>query len=427
MTTSDLVGLRIKQVRRQRGLSQAQLAHPELSDSYISLIESGKRTPTPAVLELIAQKLDCSLSFLLNGVTAEQLEDIELALAYARLALENGEVVEARARFAELLANNNLTGLTALRQDTEFGLALATEACGDLPEAIAILQRLHAEDVTPEREVELALAMCRVYRESDQLTEAVEIGEQTLGRMAGHGWSDELVELGATLLAAYYHRGDMLKARQFAAELLNVADTLGTPRSLVAANWNAAIVAEKSGHGEEALALAERALAVQSETGHPRNLARLRTAVADLILQTRPQEAAQARAMLERVEREMSETSASTVDRARLLVCLATAALLTGEPGDAVTAARDAQALIPGHSHVLRAEAGLLLALALGAVGRAEEGLEAVRSIQAPLDGVPDSRRVAGTWFGVAETYERLGDSEDAVEAYRRALACAGL
>ncbi len=39
VTTSDLVGLRIKTVRRQRGLSQAQLAHPELSDSYVSLIE----------------------------------------------------------------------------------------------------------------------------------------------------------------------------------------------------------------------------------------------------------------------------------------------------------------------------------------------------------------------------------------------------
>jgi transcriptional regulator with XRE-family HTH domain len=59
VTSQGLVGERIKAIRRQRGLSQAQLAHPELSDSYVSLIESGKRTPTPAVLELLAQKLDC--------------------------------------------------------------------------------------------------------------------------------------------------------------------------------------------------------------------------------------------------------------------------------------------------------------------------------------------------------------------------------
>lgn len=95
MSSQDLVGQRIKTVRRQRGLSQAQLAHPELSDSYVSLIESGKRTPTPAVLELLAAKLECSLTYLLNGVTAEQLEELELGLRFARMALENGEVEEA--------------------------------------------------------------------------------------------------------------------------------------------------------------------------------------------------------------------------------------------------------------------------------------------------------------------------------------------
>ncbi|NUR83775.1 MAG: helix-turn-helix transcriptional regulator, partial [Nonomuraea sp.] len=253
MTTSDLVGLRIKTVRRQRGLSQAQLAHPELSDSYVSLIESGKRTPTPAVLELLAQKLDCSLSYLINGVTAEQMEDIELALGYARLALENGEVAEARTRFTELLANNNLTGLTALRQDTEFGLALATQAAGDLDGAIAILLRLREEELSAERRIEVAINLCRSYRESERLTEAVEVGERILNAATRPAWNDLLVELGGSLLAAYMERGDLLRARQFAAELLNAADALGTPRSIVAANWMASNTAAATGHTEEAL------------------------------------------------------------------------------------------------------------------------------------------------------------------------------
>src|SRR5690606_26094987 len=182
-------------------------------------------------LELLAQKLDCSLSYLLNGVTAEQMQDIELALGYARLALENGEVQEARTRFAELLADPNLAGLTALRQDTEFGLALATEACGDIDEAIAILTRLQGEDVSPERQVEIAIALCRAYRMSDRLSEAVAVGESILGGPERPAWSDVLVELGATLLAVYLHSGDLLRARQFAAELLNAADMLGTPRA----------------------------------------------------------------------------------------------------------------------------------------------------------------------------------------------------
>ncbi|GGO73419.1 helix-turn-helix domain-containing protein [Nonomuraea cavernae] len=427
MTTSDLVGLRIKTVRRQRGLSQAQLAHPELSDSYVSLIESGKRTPTPAVLELLAQKLDCSLSYLLNGVTAEQLEDIELALGYARLALENGEVREARTRFGELLANNNLTGLTSLRQDTEFGLALAMEACGELDEAIDVLNRLRAEELGAERHIDVAIALCRVYRQSDRLSEAVKVGEAILGGSSRPAWSDGLMELGATLLIAYLHSGDLLRARQFAAELLNAAEMLNTPRSIVAACWNAAVVAESTGHGEESLSFAERALAIQSENGQPRSLARTRVAYATLKLRVRPDSVDEVRTVLLRTEQELAQTSASTLDRANTQVELARIEIMAGNLERAIAHGRAGQELLPTTARALEAEAHLLLSRAHGGLGdlaSAERELAAVREWLTPL---PDSRRAAGTWYAAAETMEQLGDTHGAVEGYQRALACAGL
>lgn len=427
MTTSDLVGLRIKTVRRQRGLSQAQLAHPELSDSYVSLIESGKRTPTPAVLELLAQKLDCSLSYLINGVTAEQMEDIELALGYARLALENGEVAEARTRFEELLGNSNLTGLTALRQDAEFGLALATEAGGDLDRAISILLKLRKEDLAPERGIEVAVALCRAYRESERLTEAVEVGEQMLGGNVRLAWTDLLVELGATLLAAYLERADLLRARQFAAELLNAADALGTPRSIVAANWNASIVARVTGHGHEAVSFAERAMAVQLEHGQPRNIARMRVALAKTLLRSGTRDAVAVRNMLRAAIAEFEQTSTSTIDRAILHVELACSEYMTGDLDEAVQHAVAGRNLLPEFGNVLGAEANLLLGRIYGAVGRVDEGREHTAAVKGWLAPLPDSRRSASTWYATAETMEQLGDSEGAVEAYRRALACAGV
>lgn len=427
MTTSDMVGLRIKTMRRQRGLSQAQLAHPELSDSYVSLIESGKRTPTPAVLELLAQKLDCSLSYLVNGVTAEQMADIELALGYARLALENGEVSEARTRFAELLTDNNLTGLTKLRQDTEFGLALATEATGDLDEAISILSRLRSEETTAERAVELAIALCRVYRDSDRLTEAVEVGEQILGGPSRPTWSDSLIELGATLLSAYLYRGDMLRAKQFAAELLNAADMLGTPRSIVAANWNAALVAQSAGHDGEALTFAERALAVQSENGQSRNLARMRNALGALLVRVRPDQARTARELMSRAMEELAQTSASTVDLARCRVELARAEIILGSPAEALDHVQAGQEVLPGNVRGLRAEADLLTSRAYGVLGNHGQAAAHARAVRDWLVPLPDSRRVAGTWYAAAETMEMLGETDEAVAAYQRALACAGL
>ncbi|TMR23062.1 helix-turn-helix domain-containing protein [Nonomuraea zeae] len=427
MTTSDLVGLRIKTVRRQRGLSQAQLAHPELSDSYVSLIESGKRTPTPAVLELLAQKLDCSLSYLINGVTAEQMEDIELALGYARLALENGEVNEARTRFAELLANNNLTGLTTLRQDTEFGLALAAEACGNLNEAISILLKLHGEELAPERRIEIAMALCRAYLSSERLSEAVEVGERMLVGNGRLPWTDHLVELAATLLSAYLERGDLLRARQFAGELLNAADALGTPRSIVAANWMATNVASFTGHEQEALSFAERAMAVQLENGNPRGIARMRLALLSQRLRARPADAPAIRDGLRAAVVEFEQTSTSNIDRARVHVALACAEYMTGNLDEAVEHATIGKSLLPEFGHVLGAEANLLLGRVYGAVGRSAEAAERGASVRDWLTPLPDSRRSASTWYATAETIEQLGDLDGAVEAYQRAVACVGL
>ncbi|MDA0635512.1 helix-turn-helix transcriptional regulator [Nonomuraea sp. MCN248] len=427
MTTSDLIGLRIKTVRRQRGLSQAQLAHPELSDSYVSLIESGKRTPTPAVLELLAQKLDCSLSYLVNGVTAEQMEDIELALGYARLALENGEVAEARTRFTELLADNNLTGLTDLRQETEFGLALAAEACGSREEAITILERLRGEGLAPERQIEIAIALCRINRQSNRLSEAVEIGESFLNSASRPVWSDLMVELGATLLAAYLVRGDHLRARQFAAELLNAAEALGSPRAMAAANWNAAFTADYTGHREEVLVFAERALALMGETDHPRLLAKMRVAYAQLKRRVHPEETASVLDHLHRAVREQEQSSTSVIDRARARTELAHVAFVTGNLDKALEHGHAAADLLSDTAVAQVPQAHLLLGKAHSLRGDAAEADRHLRVIREALEPMPSSFQSAGAWYATAETLEEIGDAEGSVDAYQRALACAGL
>ncbi|MFE3448207.1 helix-turn-helix domain-containing protein [Nonomuraea sp. NPDC059194] len=428
MTTSDLVGLRIKTVRRQRGLSQAQLAHPELSDSYVSLIESGKRTPTPAVLELLAQKLDCSLSYLVNGVTAEQMNDLELGLGYARLALENGEVHEARTRFAELVADNNLTGLTALRQEAEYGLALATEATGDIAEAIRILRRLDGEGLSADRHVEIALALCRCYRDRGELVAAVEVGERILTGAVRPAWTDGLVELGATLLSVYWVRGDLLRARQFSAELLAAAELLGTPRSAVAASWNAARIAESVGRAEEALNLVERAYAIQSENATaPRNLARLRGAVAAHRARLQPHDTDKLRELFTQTAKDIAETSAGVTDQAIAELQLATVELTAGNPERAAEHARAAEALLADQTPEMDAHMRMLLARAQGAMGDTEAALASVREAVGFMERVSTSRQAATKWYAVAETLEELGDEEATVEAYHRALACVGL
>src|SRR4051794_19487521 len=148
MPSQESLGERIRNLRLRKNLSQAQLAWPELSDSYVSLIESGKRTPAPSMVALLARKLDCSESYLLIGVTNEAMTRLRETLRYAHIALQNGAADEARIRFAEVLSHPAIADLPALAHDARWGHALALEATGALERAIAEFKRA-AEMISP--------------------------------------------------------------------------------------------------------------------------------------------------------------------------------------------------------------------------------------------------------------------------------------
>src|ERR1700694_4282627 len=68
------VGTNIKEVRTKLGKTQAQLAAPEFSISYISAIERGKIRPSLKALSILARRLDVPLTFLLEGSPAGAAE-----------------------------------------------------------------------------------------------------------------------------------------------------------------------------------------------------------------------------------------------------------------------------------------------------------------------------------------------------------------
>src|SRR5258708_7935601 len=66
-TVAARVGSNIRDVRTKLNLTQAQLAAPEFSISYISAIERGKIRPSLKALSILAKRLDVPLTFLLEG------------------------------------------------------------------------------------------------------------------------------------------------------------------------------------------------------------------------------------------------------------------------------------------------------------------------------------------------------------------------
>jgi tetratricopeptide (TPR) repeat protein len=435
----ESLGQRIRLLRIRKGVSQAQLAFPELSDSYISLIESDKRVPAPSVIDLLATKLDCSPVYLVSGVSEDIADELRVTLEYAEIALQNGAAIEARARFAEVLASSDAAALPELLHEARWGHALAMEAAGELEDAIVELRDLTAAaslEIDREHWARVHVALSRCLRERGDLSESVQVAEDALRRLSASSSesTDASVHLGATLLAAFIERGDLVRARQLAAQLIDRAERIGSPQARMAAYWEAAYVAEIRGDYEEGLALAERALLLVGEGDDARNLGRLRLAYASLLLRARPDEAERARHLLLRTRDDIAVSSAGEIDTAWCLTELARAETALGRPGEAVELAGEAIAMLGTAPRRAAAWALTVLGEAYVRLERRAEAVDALTQAATHLEAMESSRDAAQAWFDLAELLGETGETGQGggvegqrLAAYRRALTCVGL
>lgn len=438
MAGQESLGQRIRLLRIRKGVSQAQLAYPELSDSYISLIESDKRVPAPSVLELLARKLDCSATYLISGVSEDVADDLRVTLEYAEIALQNGAAGEARARFADVLASSDAAALPDLLHQARWGHALALEAAGELEHAIAQLRELSAAaslELDRDHWTRVHVVLSRCLRERGDLSESVQVAEDALAKLSAVGGetTEAAVQLGATLLSSFIERGDLVRAHQLAGRIIDRAEKIGSPKAKMAAYWEAAFVAEIRGEYEEGLHMAERALSLVGEAEDPRDLSRLRLAYADLLLWAKPDEAERAREMLLQVRQQLSDSSAGEIDIAWYLTGMARAETMLGHPERAVTLIEEAIALLGDAPRRPTAWALTVLGEAYVRMGRHDDAVSALTKAARHLEEMESSRDAAQAWFDLAELLgeaspnEGTETSERRLAAYRRALACAGL
>ncbi|EEM06025.1 MULTISPECIES: helix-turn-helix domain-containing protein [Bacillus] len=81
------LGEKIKALRKEKRLTQTELAGSELTKSMLSQIENGKATPSMKTLQYLASKLECEASFLLeedNEEVAKLLPKMEQAIKHKK-------------------------------------------------------------------------------------------------------------------------------------------------------------------------------------------------------------------------------------------------------------------------------------------------------------------------------------------------------
>ncbi|PRY37514.1 helix-turn-helix domain-containing protein [Umezawaea tangerina] len=433
MSTTESVGSRIRRLRRAAGLSQEALAQPDLSASYISLLEAGKRLPSGEVLAQLAERLGCTPAYLVDGVDKPDTGALEVELRYAELTLRNGDAATALTGFEQVLEKLSPTEHRSLWISASLGVAQCHEHEGRLEEATTRLEELRRRTLTAEPELPqrlaLVMSLCRCYRELGDLSHAIEVAEGTVAEIEALDLppTTASVELLSTLIGIYAERGDLNRAGYLASRAVDQAQLISDRKALGAAYWNASVVLHRQGRSGEALSLITKAVAIYSEGDDERALARIRNAYAAVLLQSDPDDAqtATARSLLEQSVSVLTELG-STTDVAHAETALARANVMLGDSEDAVLHAERALEVLGTEHRLESARAHLVLAAAHLRRGDRERAQAACERAALLLEASEATRQAAFAWSELAEVLEENGESERAVRAYRESMRLMG-
>jgi transcriptional regulator with XRE-family HTH domain len=423
------LGQRVQQLRRERRLSQGDLAQGLASASHVSLIESGKRIPSQDLLAALAQRLGTTEQYLLTGETSHNIQEEQLQLRFAEIALANGSAAEARERFRELTTRPR----DEIRLAALWGLARAEEQLGNHRAGAAILDECL---LGPARDCQLGapplvsvhIARCRMYRDAGDYVRSVEVGEQALAeiRALGLQGTEDEIKLGATLIYAYWSADDMTSAQRLADEIIAGAERLGSREARGNAYWNACLVAESRGDLPLALSLAERTLALIAEASEGVVLACMRVTFAWLLLRCSPPRLDDAEAQLALAYPVIADAEGSGSDLQNCEVEMARAAMLRGSLDRALQLADHAVSLGRGGGEA-SLDAGHVRGLILIWLGEIDEGTAASSAAAEQMERSGARRTAAQAWWELGETLLHSDRHDAAIAAFRHAARCAGV
>lgn len=422
---------RLRRLRRDAGLSQRALAGAALSPSLVSLLESGRRTPTPATVAVLAARLGVAPEELLGDDAGAGALSIPVALAEASLGL--GRPAEALVLLDPFAARwtGSALPVDALELRAALAHATALERVGRLDDAVAVLEVLRrVEERWPGHvdALRLGTALVRCYRDAGDLSRAVELGEATLARLgtATGAGSVARSELVSTLAGAYSERGDLVRSAALLDEVLDDPQQSLSDEARAKLLWNAAITAAERGRPARALALVDEASALLASRADLRSSARIRVTAAWVRLAQDPPAAAEARALL-RVALPLLRQHDSSLAVASAETELARCELALGRPDVAERHARSALRRLTGAQRMERARALAALGLALLRRGDAVGGGAALDEAATALSEAGSSHHASVVWRQLADAHLAAGDPAAALRAAQQALDAAGV
>lgn len=424
------LGRRLRRARVLAGLTQVQVAGPDVSGAYLSRIEDGARRPGFELLCRMSERLGVAVEDLLGESTHDEVVRLQVWLDHAELLLVSGKAAEALESIDSVLACLPDTGPGAeLRRPANRVRAGALEATGDLDGAIVVLEDLTAEPSASGDWLRALIALSRCYRDTGDFGRAIDVGERaaaTVSRLGLDGLT-EAIQLSVTVAGAYMIKGDLNRAMQMCLRAIEKADKVNSTLGKASAYWNASLIETRNGAHGSALHLARRAMSYYEVSEELRNQARLRAQIATLQLRQDPPDPDGALATLDMAEREMAWSDATSLDQARALLTRARAHFLRGDLPEARRHLDRCHELAPPSAPLIRASIDALASH----IAMSEDERDTARSLAlsaaATLTAMGADRDAAKLWFEVGTMLVQVGESTAALDAFRRAGASTGL
>lgn len=398
MLEQPYFGRRLKQLRSERGLSQAALVGDGMSTGYLSRLESGARRPTARAVEHLASRLGIGVAaFEESGATDslaqaltiatstdsdETFRALERALSVgdgqdpllrwqalwlvAQWRRRHNEHAEERKLLEELVALGDELGLPALRSRGFTQLARCLRACGEIvpaAEAATMAHELARDNRLPVQDVASSLL---------------------------------------ALVSAEAEAGRLPQARAHADEL--TALTLKRSDSLWAeALWTAAAVRVRQGDLGAAQELLDQALDGFASAENLTLWTRLRVAAARLHLQKKPPELDVSEQYIEQAETSLVFVSIPALEQ-EVTSLKAEIAFQRGQFADSRVLLDRVRGTDPHMTYRNRVRLEILDSRLLITEGQEQEGLQRMRALAEEAQAASNIDLAADIWRLLAET-----------------------
>ena len=419
---AETIGRRLRRLRRERGLSQRELAGPGVSYAYISRIEAGARYPSIKAIRLLARKLGVSADHLETGRGVSPYVERAVRLSDAELAMRlEADTSGAAATFRAVLAEAEEDGDVFSRLRAQVGLGLLLARRGDYQEAVRHLGAARRSGAfSPLSRPDVYAELGRGYAALGSPHQAVSLFEECLSALTADAPGEQGLRLrfASYLSSALADAGRLKEARDV---LLEVDSEDAAPIDRIRILWAAARVSSMAGDAAAALSAMQTAISLAEVSENTVDVARAHLHCSQILVLDGQHE--RARPHLERAER-LLDREPDASDTGVLRTQQAFVAAAAGAADEALERAREAIDLLKEES-ALQGSAWYALGQALTLRREYDAAHEAYGTAINHLNGTGEWREAASVYRAWSNMLRAAGRDAEAFDVMEQATLLA--